>query len=283
MEGRPLSRTPRRLVRTLATVIAAATLAALSACSASPSQSTHGLQTVTPGKLTIATGQPAYSPWVLDNKPQSGEGFESAVAYAVAKQLGFSKSEVTWVRTGFDAAVAPGPKDFDFNLQQFSITDKRKKAVDFSPAYYTTTQAIVAYKGSPVASATSAADLKKFTIGVPAGTTSYDVLVKDVGGSPAVYNSEDDAVQALKSKQIDAVAVDLPAAFYITSAQLDDAVVVGQFADTAGGDQYGLVLAKNSPETKKVTAAVDALRKDGTLDELEKKWLSDTVSVPTFK
>jgi polar amino acid transport system substrate-binding protein len=279
-----VSRTPRRRTRLgLAAAVAAAALVALSACSSDSTTTTHGLQTVTEGKLTIATGQPAYSPWVLDNKPQSGKGFESAVAYAVAKQLGFSKSEVTWVRTGFDQAIAPGAKDWDFNLQQFSITDKRKKAVDFSSPYYTTTQAIVAYKGTPIASATSAAALKGYKIGVPAGTTSYDVLMKEVGGSPAVFNSEDDAVQALKSKQIDAIAVDLPAAFYITSAQLKNAVVVGQFSDTAGGDDYGLVLQKNSPETKKVTAAVNALRKNGTLADLQKKWLSDSVHVPTFK
>jgi polar amino acid transport system substrate-binding protein len=281
-------RTSRRLPRAsrrvaLSAVAAAAALVALSACSSSAASTTHGLQTVTAGKITVATGQPAYSPWVIDNKPQTGQGFEAAVAYAVAKKLGFSKSEVKWVRTGFDAAIAPGAKDFDFNLQQFSITDQRKKAVDFSSPYYTTTQAIVAYKGTPVASAKSAADLKSFKIGVPAGTTSYDVLVKEVGGSPAVYNSEDDAVQALKSKQIDAIAVDLPAAFYITSAQLKNATVVGQFSDTSGGDQYGLVLAKNSPITKKVSAAVDDLRGDGTLASLEKKWLSDTVNVPTFK
>ena len=278
-----MSRTPRRLARVLTVAAVGAAIFALSACSSASTTTTHGLQTVTAGKLTIATGQPAYSPWVIDNKPQTGKGFEAAVAYAVAKQLGFSASEVTWVRTGFDAAIAPGPKDFDFNLQQFSITDKRKKAVDFSSPYYTTTQAIVAYKGTPVTSATSAADLKKYKIGVPAGTTSYDVLVKEVGGSPAVYNSEDDAVEALKSKQIDAIAVDLPTAFYITSSQLKNATVVGQFSDTAGGDDYGLVLAKNSPETKKVTAAVNALRSNGTLAALQKKWLSDSVHVPTFK
>ncbi len=281
-EGHPVSPTPRRLTRALTAVAAAVALLALSACASSSTATTHGLQTIAPGKLTIATGQPAYSPWVIDNKPQTGKGFEAAVAYAVAKQLGFSRGQVKWVRTGFDAAIAPGPKDFDFNLQQFSITAKRKKAVDFSSPYYTTTQAIVAFKGTPVASAKTAADLKKYTIGVPSGTTSYDVLVKEVGGSPAVFNSEDDAVQALKSKQVDAIAVDLPTAFYITSAQLKNAAVVGQFADTNGGDRYGLLLAKNSPETTKVSAAVEALRANGTLTRLQKKWLSDTVDVPVF-
>jgi polar amino acid transport system substrate-binding protein len=260
----------------------AAAAIALSACSSTSTATTHGLQTVTPGKLTIATGQPAYTPWVLNNKPSSGEGFEAAVAYAVAKQLGFSKSEVVWTRTTFDSAIAPGPKNFDFNLQQFSITPQRKKAVDFSSPYYTTTQAIVTEKGSAAYDVTSIAGLKKLRIGVPEGTTSYTVLQKEVGGTPQVYNSEDDAVLALKSGQIDAIAVDLPTAFYIASSELKGGKVIGQFPDTAGGDKFGLVLEKNSPETKKVSAAVDALQKNGTLAKLTKKWLSDTVHVPIF-
>lgn len=273
----------RRATRSAVIVagIAAAALA-LSACSSGGTTTTHGLQTVTPGKLTIATGQPAYTPWVLHNDPSSGQGFEAAVAYAVAKQLGFSRSQVKWTRTTFDSAIAPGPKNFDFNIQQFSITSQRKKAVDFSSPYYTTTQAIVTDKGSAAYDVTSIAGLKKLRIGVPEGTTSYTVLQKEVGGTPAVYNSEDDAVLALKSGQIDAIAVDLPTAFYIASSELKGGKVIGQFPDTAGGDQFGLVLEKNSPETAKVSAAVDALRTNGTLAALTKKWLSDTVHVPVF-
>jgi polar amino acid transport system substrate-binding protein len=278
-----VSRFSRRLSRVLTVAVAATALVALSACSSSASTATtHGLQTVTPGKLTIATGDPAYTPWVENNDPSSGKGFEAAVAYAVATKLGFSKSQVKWVRTSFDSAIAPGDKDWDFNIQQFSVTPQRKKAVDFSTPYYTTTQAIVALKGTPGAAAKTIDQLKQLKIGVPAGTTSYTVLMKEVGGSPAVFNSEDDAVQALKSKQIDAIAVDLPTAFYIASSQLDDGVVTGQFPDTDGGDQFALVLAKNSPETKKVSAAMDALRANGTLAALQKKWLSDAVNAPVF-
>lgn len=256
---------------------------ALSACSSSATTTTHGLDTVTSGKLTIATGQPAYTPWVIGNDPSSGKGFESAVAYAVAKQLGFSKNEVVWTRTTFDSAIAPGPKDFDFNIQQFSITPARLKAVDFSSPYYTTTQAIVTQKGSPAYNVTTIAGLKNLKIGVPEGTTSYTVLQEEVGGTPQVFNSEADAELALKSGQIDALAVDLPTAFYLASSELKGGKVIGQFGDSTGGDKFGLLLAKNSSETKKVTAAVDAIRDNGTLAAITTKWLSDTVNVPVFK
>ncbi len=258
---------------------------ALAACSsASSNPTTHGLQTQTTGKLTIATGQPAYSPWVIDNKPQSGKGFEAAVAYAVAAKLGFAKKDVVWTRTSFDSAIAPGPKTFDLNLQQFSITDKRKKAVDFSSPYYTTSQAVVTTKASPAASVTTLAGLKNVKIGVATGTTTYTLLTKEVGGSNiSVFNSNDDAVLALKSGQVDAIATDLPTAFYLAGSQVDDGVVSGQFADTSGGDEFGIVLPKGSPNTEKVSAAVDAIRASGELDAITKKWLSTTVSVPVFQ
>jgi polar amino acid transport system substrate-binding protein len=281
---------PSRLARTIAVVGATIAVAALAACSATASGSTstdsasQGLQTLTAGKLTIATGQPAYTPWVIDNKPENGQGFESAVAYAVAAKLGFAKKDVVWTRTTFDSAIAPGPKDFDLNLQQFSISDERKKAVDFSSSYYTTSQAIVTTKSSPAASVTTLDGLKKVKIGVATGSTTYTLLKKDVGGNNlAVFNSNDDAVLALKTGQVDAVATDLPTAFYLAGAQVDNGVVSGQFADTSGGDQFGIVLPKDSPNTAKVTAAVDAIRKSGELDAITKKWLSTTVNVPVFK
>jgi polar amino acid transport system substrate-binding protein len=272
-----------RLGKAALAVVAAAALLALSACSSTSSSETNGLKTVTAGKLTIATGQPAYSPWMIDNKPQNGKGFESAVAYAVAKKLGFSKSQVVWTRTSFDAAIAPGPKTFDFNIQQFTITADRKKAVDFSSPYYTTTQAVVTTKGSPAASATTIDALKKITIGVATATTSLTVVQKETGVQPQVFNSNDDAVAALKAGQVQAIVTDLPTAFYISSSEIKNGVITGQFSDKTGGDQFGLVLDKGSSLTKKVTAAVDSLRKDGTLAALEKKWLSTTVNVPTFK
>ena len=272
-------------LRALATIAGVGALVvALAACSSPSSSTTHGLQTVAAGKLTIATGQPAYSPWVIDNKPQNGKGFESAVAYAVAAKLGFAKKDVVWTRTTFDSAIAPGAKNFDLNIQQFSITDKRKKAVDFSSPYYTTSQAIVTTTGSPAASITTLEGLKAVKIGVAAATTTYSVLQKDVGGSNIqVFNSNDDAVAALKANQVDAVAVDLPTGFYLAGAEIKKGVVSGQFADTTGGDEFGIVLPKGSKNTAKVSAAVDALRADGQLDAITKKWLSTSVDVPVFK
>jgi polar amino acid transport system substrate-binding protein len=264
-------------------VVAAGIALALLGLSACSSGGSSDAKTVTSGKLTIATGQPAYSPWVIDNKPANGKGFESAVAYAVANKLGYAKKDVVWTRTTFDSAIAPGPKTFDLNLQQFSITPTRKKAVDFSSPYYTTSEAIVTTKGSPAASITTLAGLKKIKLGVQSGTTSYTVVVNDVKTQPEVFNSNDDAVLALKSGQVDAIAVDLPTAFYLADSEVKNGVVLGQFSDTKGGDQFGFVLPKGSPLTKKVTAAVNAIRKDGELATITKKWLSTSVNVPVFK
>lgn len=250
----------------------------------SASASEGSLKTVTPGKLTIATGEPAYSPWVENNDPASGKGFEAAVAYAVAGKLGFANADVVWVRSTFDAAVAPGAKDWDFNLQQFSITEERRNAVDFSSPYYTTAQAVVTLKGSPVSGATTVAELKSALLGAQTGTTSHRMLTETVAPTtaPSVFNNSQDTVQALKGGQVDAIVVDLPTALYLVAAELDGGVVVGQFADTSGGDQFGLVLPKSSPLTAAVTGAVDALRADGTLDSLTKTWLSETVNVPVL-
>ena len=171
------------------------------------------LATVTSGKLTIATGQPAYYPWIIDDKPETGNGFEGAVAYAVAKQLGFTNDEVVWVRTTFDSAVTPGDKTFDFNLQQFSITPERQTAVDFSSPYYTAPQAIVSYKGSKIEGKTSLAELKDAKLGAAVGTTSLDAISNQIGSKPQVFNDNAAGVSALKNKQIDGLVVDLPTAF----------------------------------------------------------------------
>ena len=250
----------------------------------SASASEGSLKTVTPGKLTIATGEPDYSPWVENNDPASGKGFEAAVAYAVAGKLGFANADVVWVRSTFDAAVAPGANDWDFNLQQFSITEERRNAVDFSSPYYTTAQAVVTLKGSPVSGATTVAELKGALLGAQTGTTSHRMLTETVAPTtaPSVFNNSQDTVQALKGGQVDAIVVDLPTALYLVAAELDGGVVVGQFADTSGGDQFGLVLPKGSALTAAVTGAVDALRADGTLDSLTKTWLSETVNVPVL-
>ncbi|MBK0420982.1 amino acid ABC transporter substrate-binding protein [Leucobacter sp. CSA2] len=271
---------PSRLVAVLAA--GAAAILALSACTAggggnSPSEGASGPGPVTEGKLTIATGEPAYGPWVIDNDPENGKGFESAVAYAVAEKMGYKKEDVVWVRTDFNAAIAPGPKDFDLNIQQFSVDEKRKKAVDFSSPYYETTQAVVAAKGTKAASAKSIADLKSATIGVASGTTSLTVAEKVMAPEKKlqVFNSVDDAVAALNSGTIDALVTDLPGAFYVSSAQLEDGVIVGQLESDAGGDEFAFVLPKDSQLTKKTSEAVDALREDGTLDKLQKEWIAD--------
>jgi polar amino acid transport system substrate-binding protein len=241
---------------------------------------------VTEGKLTVATGQPAYGPWVIDDAPESGEGFEAAVAYAVAEELGFAEEDVVWVRTTFDEAIAPGPKDFDFNLQQFSISDERKEAVDFSSPYYETAQVVVATGSSPAADAASLADLKPLLIGAQTGTTSLEavetVIAPEQGAQ--VFNSNDDAKLALESGTIDALVVDLPTAFFLRDAELSDGVIVGQLpADDTAGDQLGLVLEKDSPLTDDVTAAVDALRESGRLQELADEWLTNTAEVPVLE
>lgn len=242
------------------------------------------LDTVAKGKLTIATGQPAFSPWVENDDPASGQGFEAAVAYAVADELGFAKEDVTWTRTSFDAAIAPGAKNWDMNIQQFSITDERKKAVDFSSSYYRTSQAVLTTVDTPAASAKSLADLKDIQFGVQTSTSSQQILndVIKPSKNPMVFNNSVDVVQALKNKQIQAIVVDLPTALYLASAELDQGKIVGQLTDAAG-DEFAFVLPKGSQLTAPVSKAVDKLRDDGTLAQLQQKWLSDSVKVPELK
>lgn len=269
-----MSRTPRLLAVVAA---GAAALLALSACTTGGGDAASEAGNVTEGKLTIATGEPAYAPWVIDNKPESGEGFEAAVAYAVAEEMGYAKGDVVWVRTSFDSAIAPGPKDFDLNIQQFSVSEDRKKAVDFSSPYYETTQAVVAAGGTAAADAKSIADLKDAAIGVASGTTSLKVAEEIIAPSKdlQVFNSLDDAVAALQSGQIDAIVTDLPGAFYVRDAQLDDGVIVGQLESEQGGDEFAFVLPKDSALTAKASKAVDALRESGKLEELATEWIAD--------
>lgn len=249
-----------------------------------PDDDAAALETVTDGVLTIATGEPAYEPWVLNDDPESGEGFEAAVAYAVAEELGFAYEDVVWVRTTFDSAIAPGAKDWDFNIQQFSITEERRAAVDFSSPYYVTAQAVVSTADNPAGKATTVADLAGLTVGVTVGTTSYTVAADALGeDNLQVYNTLGDTVAALNAGQIDAFVTDLPAAFYSAFVEVDNGVIAGQFAGNDGGDEFGLVLPKGSPLTEAVTAAVDALRADGTLAGLELQWLSEAADVPVLE
>lgn len=244
------------------------------------------LATKTSGRLTIATDEPAYEPWFKDDKPANGKGFESAVAYAVAKQLGYARSAVVWQSVPFNKAFAPGEKTFDFDINQVSISAERKKAVDFSSGYYDVRQAVIALKDSKAAKATGIADLKKLKLGAQVGTTSLDYITDVVQPKQqaAVYAKNDQAKSALKNGQVDAIVVDLPTAFYITSAEVTDARIVGQFENQGPApEQFGLVLDKGSALTRCVTGAVDALRKDGTLAGIEKQWLSDAVDAPVLK
>ncbi len=243
------------------------------------------LDTLEPGTLTIATDQPAYEPWMVDDTPENGEGFESAVAYAVAEQLGYTEDQVTWTRVPFTAAIQPGPRPFDFDINQFSITEERRQAVDFSSPYYTVSQAVITTAGSPADGAASLDDLRGLRLGAQVATTSLQVLTDVIApeNEPVVFNTNDDAKLALQNGQVDAIVVDLPTAFYITAAELENGVIVGQLEDSGeGGDQFGLLLAKDSPLTDCVSQAVDALREDGTLAELEQEWLSDVADAPVL-
>ena len=231
--------------------------------------------TKTADKLTIATDQPAYEPWMVDNDPTNGKGYESAVAYAVANELGFSKDQVTWVRVKFNTAISPAPKNFDFDINQFSISADRAKAVDFSSGYYDVTQAVVTTKNSPIAKATTIADLKNAKLGAQVGTTSLTALKALGGQDPVIFQTNDTAVQALKNGQVDGLVLDLPTAFYVAGAELDNGQIVGQLPQTVGQpEQFGLLLEKDSPLTTCASKAVDALRADGTLAALTKQWLT---------
>ncbi|MGS2586474.1 ABC transporter substrate-binding protein [Streptomyces hebeiensis] len=243
------------------------------------------LPTEAPGKLTVGTDKPAYAPWFQDDDPASGKGFESAVAHAVAEELGYGKEQVVWQTVPFNNSFAPGDKTFDFDINQISISDARKRAVDFSSGYYDVRQAVVALKKSRYATAKSTAELRDAKLGAQVGTTSLDVIDETIrpGERPAVFQKNDYAKSALRGGQVDAIVVDLPTAFFITSAEVPEATVVGQFATTTGQkEQFGLVLDKGSALTPCVTRAVDGLRADGTLAALEKRWLSDAVDVPVL-
>lgn len=260
---------------------AAATLV-LAGCSNSAesdsSKTEETSNTITAGKLTIATSEPAYEPWVYNDAPEEGEGFEAAVAFAVAKEMGYGASDVVWVRESFDGSIAPGEKKWDLNIQQFSITEERKQAVDFSEPYYKTTQAVVAAKGTDAANAKSVKDLKSAQIGVASGTTSLDHVKREINPDkdPLVFNNVADVVAALKAGNIDAMVTDLPGAFYVRDAQLEgDGVIVGQLPDSADdGDEFAFVLPKGSKIVPEVNEALKKLRDNGTLDKLVEKWLA---------
>jgi polar amino acid transport system substrate-binding protein len=288
----------RRTQRLTLLALAIAASAVVSACgsddddkgssaastTSAPSCAKGKLALTNAGQLTVGTDKPAFPPYFEDDDPTNGKGFESAVAYAVAKQLGFAKSEVKWTVVPFNSSYAPGPKQFDFDINQISITPPRQKVVDFSKPYYTAPQAVVVPKGSDLAGAKSLADLKDATIGVQIGTTSLDAARDVIKPSKdvKVFNDSNDVVTALKQNQVDAVVLDLPTAFYLTAAQVPGAKIVGQFS-APGGDQFGLLLAKGSKLTPCVDEALGKVDSSGQLKQITDKWMGATAGAPELR
>jgi polar amino acid transport system substrate-binding protein len=240
-------------------------------------------KTIEDGVLTIATGEPAFPPYVIDDQPETGQGFEAAVAYAVAAEMGFDQETVAWTRTAFDAAIAPGPKDFDFNLQQYTITDERKQVVDFSEAYYTAPQAVFGLADSPAATAATLEALQALKIGVASGTTSVTYVEEVIQPTqePFVFQDNAAAKQALESGQIDAIVSDLPTAIYITAVEIEGTTVFGQI-EGSGTEGWGLLLAKGSPLTECVDLALAALIESGELEQITTEWMTDYTEAPVI-
>jgi polar amino acid transport system substrate-binding protein len=254
------------------------------------------LNLVKTGRLTIGTDNPAFPPWFGGgtsegskwkiNDPATGKGFESAVAYAVARKMGFKRNEVDWVVVPFEQAFKPGSKNFDFAINQISFTPARAKSVDFSSSYYDVNQALVGIKGTPITSVKTRADLKDYKLGAQIGTTSYDYITKNIKPKqqPSVYNTSNDVNSALKAKQIDGIVVDLPTAFFIVGAeQVPNSVVVGQFPSVGGPEHFGMVFQKGNTLVKCVDEALASLKADGTLARIQNEWLSSKVSAPVLK
>ena len=243
-------------------------------------------KTLAEGTLTIGTGNPAFSPWVENDAPESGEGFEAAVAYAVATAMGFDNANVAWVRTSFDEAVQPGAKNFDFNLQQYSITEERKQTVSFSDPYYSTNQAIVGFADSAAVGATTVEALKALKFGVQSGTTSLQFLVDNIAPTtePYVYDDNAAAKAALEAKQIDAIVVDLPTALYISAVEIEGSTVIGQFPAGEGteADQFGLVFDLENPLVDCVNVALTAMKDSGELAAIVQTWVSDNLEAPVI-
>jgi len=239
----------------------------------------------TKGQLTIGTDSPAYEPWFADNLPSNGKGYESAVAYAVAKQLGFTPGQVKWIVEPFNNSYAPGDKKFDFDINQISITPDRAAKADFSDGYYTAAQAVIALKKKNLQPG-SLADLKDLKLGAQTGTTSLTVLRDDIKPThdPVVFMTTNIAKQALLNGQVDAIIADLPTALYITAAQIPGSTVVGQFTQVSGKpEQFGMLMQKGSGLKTCLNEALAKVKSSGELASLEKEWLSTKASIPVLK
>jgi len=251
------------------------------------------LELIEDGRLTLGTDNPAFPPWwgggetrrpwKISN-PYSGQGYESAVAYAVARQLGFSKGQVAWRHVPFAQSYRPGDKDFDFYVAQVSYTPARDRVVDFSNAYYFVNQALVGREGTGIANARTRAALRPYRLGAQLGTTSYQYIVDHIRPSerPLAYRSNDLAVQALKNGQIDGIVVDLPTAFFVTAVQVEDGVIVGQFPNRGGRERFGMVFEQGNPLRRCVNRALNRLWANGTIKRIQTRWLSQAAGAPVI-
>jgi polar amino acid transport system substrate-binding protein len=254
------------------------------------------LELVSPGKLTIGTDNPAFPPWFEGgtpegsqweiNDPSTGEGFESAVAYAVADKLGFTDAEVEWVVVPFNQSFRPGAKSFDFDVNQISVTGERDQAVDFSDSYYEVNQALVALKGTPITNAKSLDDLKPYQLGAQLGTTSLAYIQDNVepDKEPRIYDTSNDVISAMNAKQIDGLVVDLPTAFFLVGAEeVKNGTVVGQFPSVGGQEHFGMLFEEGNPLRDCVNDALAELKDDGTLEQIQQEWLSEKTSAPVLE
>ncbi len=263
-----------------------------STTSTNASSCTRGqLNLLHPPNLTVATGNPAYPPWFAGgtkssfwkiSDPNNGQGYESAVTYAVAKQLGFTKPEVKWIAVAFNDTYRPGPKNFDIAIQQISYNPQRAKAAAFSNSYFDENQSVVGLQGTPIAAAKTFSDLKKYKLGAQVGTTSYDYIVNNIkpNSKPQVYDELNGAITALKNHQIDGLVTDFPGAYYIADVQLSNGVIVGRLPTIGAEEHFGIVLEKGNPLVSCINKALATLKQDGTLQQLEQKWITGKAKAP---
>jgi polar amino acid transport system substrate-binding protein len=256
----------------------------------------QNLQLVNAGQLTIGADNPAFPPWFEGgtpagssweiNDPSTGQGFESAVAYAVARKLGFARNEIEWIAVPFNQSFRPGEKSFDFYITQVSVTDARDRAVDFSDSYYEVNQSLVGLKGTPIARVRSLDELKEHQLGAQVGTTSLEYIQENIEPSrePRVYDTSNDVVSALNARQIEGIVVDLPTAFFLVgSGEVKNGVVVGQFPSVGGQEHFGMVFEEGNPLRDCVNEALAELKDEGTLEQIQQRWLSERTSAPILE